>query len=142
LNVNPYERDVHEAVADALDKMLLKPAFWFPYPAGVTQLSPQQHARYSRFGLKRGLPDIWILYDGVWLIELKRRGGQLSKTRTVSTKRGTLRVLEGQVDVFPKLCASGAVRDIAVCYTVDDVLDQIERWKIPILRRVFSGVAS
>lgn len=132
----PLERDIHEATANALDAMLLPPAFWFTYPAGASILSPQQAARHIRIGLKRGLPDIWIMFDGVWLIELKRPGGQLSKTRIVRTRRGSPRVLEGQVDVFAKLCATGAVRDLAVCYSVDDVLDRIAVWKIPCRMRV------
>lgn len=132
----PKERDIHEAVANALDALLLPPAFWFTYPAGASILSPQQAARHIRIGLKRGLPDVWIMFDGVWLIELKRPGGQLSKTRIVRTRRGAPRVLEGQVEVFAKLCATGAVRDLAVCYSVDDVLDRLDDWKIPVRRRV------
>ena len=59
----PLERDIHQRCADALDRLLLPPAFWFTYLAGASQLSPQQQARHSRIGLKRGLPDIWILYN-------------------------------------------------------------------------------
>src|SRR5262252_1194363 len=110
------ERDIHEACADALDKLLLPPAFWFTYPAGAVQLSPAETARLTRVGLKRGLPDIWILYDGVYCVELKREGGELSKTRTVRTKRGGPRVLVGQEEVFPQLIAAG-VKAIAVCYS-------------------------
>jgi hypothetical protein len=124
------ERDIHEACADALDKLLLPPAFWFTYPAGAVQLSPAETARLTRVGLKRGLPDIWILYDGVYCVELKREGGELSKTRTVRTRRGGPRVLVGQDEVFPQLIAAG-VRAIAVCYSTDQMLEQCQRWKIP-----------
>ena len=133
------ERDIHEACADALDKLLLPPAFWFTYPAGASVLSAQQAARHIRIGLKRGLPDIWVLYRGVWLIELKRPGGVLSKTRTVRTRRGSPRILAGQEDVFTDLCKTGAVRDIAVCYSVDDLLDTLEAWEVPIRPRVKFG---
>ena len=61
----------------------------------------------------------------------KRRGGKLSKTRIVRTQRGSPRILEGQVDTFPKLLASGAVNGIAVCYTVDEMLDALDQWQIP-----------
>jgi hypothetical protein len=132
----PSENDVHVACADALDKLLLPPAMWFAYPAGASILSPQQAARHIRIGLKRGLPDLWFLFDGVWLIELKRRGGVLSRTRIVRTRRGSPRVLVGQEEVFPKLCATGAVRDIAVCHSVDEVLDQLTRWRLPLRGRV------
>jgi hypothetical protein len=132
----PLERDIHEQCAAALDAMLLPPSFWFSYPAGASILSPQQAARHIRIGLKRGLPDLWVLYRGVWLIELKRRGGRLSETRTVRTKTGAPRILAGQTEIFPKLCETGAVRGIAVCHSVDEVLDQIEQWEIPCRRRV------
>ena len=132
--LDPSERDIHIAVAGALNACLLPPAFWFTYPAGLVELSPQQAARYVRAGLKTGLPDIFILYQGVWLVELKRYGGRLSRTRIVKSKHG-LREIVGQVERFEELCKTGAVRDLAVCYSVDDVLDQCQRWQLP-LRRI------
>jgi hypothetical protein len=36
----PYELDIHEACASALDKLLLPPAIWACYPAGAVQLQP------------------------------------------------------------------------------------------------------
>jgi hypothetical protein len=127
----PSERDVHERCAEVLDKLLLPPAMWFTYPAGASQLSPQQSARHAAVGLKRGLPDIWILFQGLYCIELKKPGAYLSKTRIVRTRRGSPRILEGQDEVFPKLIATGAVRAISICHTVDDVLDRLDRWGIP-----------
>src|SRR5262245_56518885 len=128
----PLERDVHEACASALDKLLLPPAVWWPYPAGVTQLSPQQHAAYSRFGIKRGMPDLHFLYQGrLYGIELKRRhSGRLSKTRTVYNKRGSPQILIGQEEMFPRLLAAGMV-EIAICHDVLDVLAALTRWQIP-----------
>jgi hypothetical protein len=128
----PLERDIHESCADALDKLLAPPAMWFTYPAGAAELSPQQMARYSRVGLKRGLPDIWLLYRGVYCIELKRRGGQLSRTRIGRTKRGAPRVYVGQEETFPKLIHTGAIAAIAVCTSVDEMLTQIALWNIPL----------
>jgi hypothetical protein len=129
------ERDIHEACAQALDRLLLPPALWFTYPAGAAQLSPQQQARYSRIGLKRGLPDLWILHRSIYCIELKRRGGTLSKTRVARTRRGSPRVLLGQTEMFPALIASG-VRAIAVCHSVDEMLAQLAAWQIPMRRIV------
>jgi hypothetical protein len=129
----PLEVDIHAGCADALDRLLMPPAFWFTYPAGVVQLSPQQAARYSRLGLKRGLPDIFILHDGAWGVELKRRGGTLSKTRVVRTRRGSPRILAGQEEVFPLLLAAG-VQGIAVCRSVDEMLATLHRWGIPLRR--------
>lgn len=128
----PAEFDIHEACAQALDKLLAPPAMWFTYPAGAAELSPQQMARYSRVGLKRGLPDIWLLHRRVYCVELKRRGGVLSKTRIGYTKRGTPRVYVGQEEVFPLLIGTGAVEAIAVCTSVDEMLAQVAKWNIPL----------
>ena len=130
----PLERDIHEACAVALDRLLLPPAMWFTYPAGASELSPQQLARHSRIGLKRGLPDIWVLHNGTFCIELKRQGGRLSKTRIARTRRGAPRILAGQLDVFPQLLASGGVQAIAVCTNVDEMLSQLTRWHVPLRR--------
>ncbi|HJQ56434.1 MAG TPA: hypothetical protein VJ890_05985 [Vineibacter sp.] len=135
----PAEREVHKSVARLLDAILLPPAMWACYPAGASILSPQQAARHIELGLKRGLPDIWIFHHGVYLIELKRRGGTLSKTRTVRTRRGSPRILEGQEDVFPKLLATGAVAAIAVCYDVPEVIRQLDKWQIPHRRAYCDG---
>lgn len=125
------EREIHEACASMLDKLLLPPAMWCCYPAGAAQLSPQQQARYSRVGLKRGFPDILIFCGHVYGIELKRRGGVLSKTRIVRTKRGAPRILDGQIDIFPKLLATGAFAAINVAYSVDDVVHWLDVWGVP-----------
>lgn len=126
------ERDIHEACAAALDRLLLPPALWFCYPAGATQLSAPQMARYSRMGLKRGLPDLWVLHKGVWCIELKRHGGRLSRTRIARTRRGSPRILAGQEDTFPQLLASGGINDIQIAHSVDELLDTLEGWNIPL----------
>ena len=135
----PLERDTHVAVARMLDALLLPPAVWWCYPAGANVLTPQQAARYATLGLKRGLPDLWIMHGGVYCIELKRAGtGTLSKTQWVRSKRGP-RLLVGQAEMFPRLIAAG-VREIAICRTVDEVLQQLERWQIPL--RPYHRVAS
>jgi hypothetical protein len=129
------ERDIHTVCAQVLDRLLAEPAAWACYPAGAAQLSPQQMARYSRLGLKRGMPDLLIFFDGVWGIELKRHGGRLSKTRIGRTRRGAPRILEGQEDVFPKLLAAG-FKGIAICRSADEMLTQLKHWGIPL--RAFS----
>jgi hypothetical protein len=92
---DPLELDIHEVCASALDRPLAPPAMWACYPAGAVELTAAQHARYARMGLKRGMPDILIFHRGLWGIEIKRRGGRLSKTRVVRTRRGSPRVLVG-----------------------------------------------
>jgi hypothetical protein len=132
----PLELDIHAACADALDKLLLPPALWFCYPAGAAQLSPQQQARYSRLGLKRGLPDLWVLHRGTYCIELKTRTGRLSKTRIAHTKRGSPRILVGQEEMFPRLIESGGVTGIAIARSVDEMLDHLQRWRVPVRGRI------
>jgi hypothetical protein len=63
------ETDLHEATAKLLDRVISAAAMWVTYPAGAAQLSPQQQARYSRIGLKRGMPDVWLLSTKVYGIE-------------------------------------------------------------------------
>jgi hypothetical protein len=86
--------------------------------------------------LKRGLPDLWILYGGVYCIELKRRGGALSKTRVVRTRRGGPRVLVGQDEMFTRLLDSGGVKKIGIAHSVAEVLAYLDRWGIPTRGRV------
>lgn len=127
----PLERELHERCVRLLDQIIMLPAKWFPYPAGAAELSPQQAAQFARFGLKAGMPDLWFLHGSVYCIELKRSGGRLSKTRIVRSKRGDLRVVAGQEENFPQLIATGAVKDIAICHNVDEVLGCLAAWNIP-----------
>jgi hypothetical protein len=131
----PLEADIHAACADALDRLLAPPAVWFTYPAGAVQLSAQQMARYSRVGLRRGLPDIWIIHFGCYCIELKRRGGRLSRSHIARTRRGGPRFLIGQEEMFPRLLEAG-VKDIAICHSVSEMLKQVAAWNIPLRGRI------
>jgi hypothetical protein len=128
----PYELDIHKACGQALDKLLLPPALWCCYPAGAAQLSPQQFARFAEVGLKRGFPDLFIFYHGTWGLEVKRRGGQLSKTRIGRTRRGAPRILVGQEEMFPLLIASGGFAAIGIIHSVDEMLEQVGVWGIPL----------
>jgi hypothetical protein len=130
----PLEADLHASCVHHLEKLLLPPAFFFSAAIGATKLLPQQAAALSRAGVRRGLPDLFVLNDGrLYGIELKRqRNAYLSKTRVVYTRRGSPRVLEGQVDVFPKLEAAGM--QIAIVHSVDEMLAQLARWQIPMRR--------
>jgi hypothetical protein len=124
------EQDLHESVADALDKLLLPPAEWTCFPAGSVPLPPQFAAKLARMGLKRGWPDVLILNGQIYGLELKRRGGRLSRTRLVRTRRGGLRELAGQEEVFPRLEAAGMT--IGVCRSVDEVLALLAAWGVPL----------
>jgi hypothetical protein len=129
---DPFEADIHEACADALDKLLMPPAVWACYPAGHIKLHPADAARLIRAGLKRAFPDILIFCRQAFGIELKRRGGKPSKTRIVHTRRGAPRVLIGQEEMFPRLIETGAFGGIATCHSVDEMLVQLATWRIPL----------
>lgn len=62
----PRELAIHASCVDALEKLLLPPACFATYPAGIVELSAQQAARYARLGLKRGWPDIMVAYRTLW----------------------------------------------------------------------------
>lgn len=129
------EIDLQASVADALNVLLMPPAFWTAFPAGHVQLPPAAAARLSRAGLKMGVPDIIAWHGGQSFgIELKIGSGRLSRTRMARTKRGSLRWVEGQEDVFPKLEAAGM--RIAVCRSVDDVLAALDAWGVPLRARI------
>ncbi len=133
----PEELDIHEACANALDRLLGPPAVWACYPAGHVKLAPAELARLQRVGLKRGWPDFLIVYRRIYGVEAKRLGGVLSKTRIARTKRGSPRVLVGQEEVFPKLIAAGFA-EIAVINSVDQMLDALERWQLPLRGRIIA----
>lgn len=133
----PSELELHEAVARALDALVLPPAFWFCYPAGHVKLAPAQAARLVKCGLKSGMPDILVFYRGVYLVELKRyRDGRVSQTRIVKTRHGALREIVGQAERFKQLKATGAVIDGAICYSVEGVVEQLAAWGVPLRGRI------
>lgn len=135
----PPEAELQANVGAALDALLLPPSFWFSAAIGATRLTPQQAAALSRAGVKRGLPDVFVIAPPtgrLYGIELKRRrGGQLSKTKVVRTRRGSPRVLVGQVDRFAELEAAG-MPPIAICRSVDEVLRKLQEWGVALRCRV------
>lgn len=129
------EDDLHAAVADALDRLLLPPATWTTFPAGHVPLPAQFAVKLARLGLKRNWPDILVLHRGIYGVELKRPGERLSIARWVVNRRtGARRYVEGQREEFPRLEAAGM--RIAVCETVVAVLDALAAWQIPLRGRV------
>jgi len=65
-------------------------------------------------------------------LEVKIRTGRLLQTRVGRTRRGGPRILEGQSETFEKLLQSGGFRDIAVVRSVNEMLDVLRGWGIPI----------
>jgi hypothetical protein len=131
----PPEDDLHLAVAQALDVLLLPPAMWTTFPAGHVPLPPAFAVKLARLGLKPNWPDVLVLHRGTLHgIELKRRGEGLSIARWVRTRRGAPRFVEGQRETFPRLEAAGMT--IAVCETVVAVLDALAAWGVPLRGRI------
>ena len=129
------EDDLHAAVADALDRLLLPPATWTTFPAGHVPLPARYAVKLARLGLKRNWPDVLVLHRGTLHgIELKRPGEGLSIARWVRTRRGAPRFVEGQRETFPRLEAAGM--QIAVCETVVGVLDALAGWGVPLRGRI------
>lgn len=124
------EDDLHAAVTQALDVLPMPPAQWTTFAAGHVELTGQAAAKLAQLGLKRSWPDILLLHGVLHGIELKRAGGTLSRTRTVRTRRGRLRIVEGQRDVFPRLDAAGM--RLATCDSVDAVLARLTVWGVPL----------
>jgi hypothetical protein len=125
------EDDIHFTVARTLDTLLLPPAEYACYPAGNIPLPGQWADKLQRMGLKQAWPDLLIVYNGIFGIELKRVGGRLSKTRLVRRKNGSLKQLTGQTEMFPRLLVAG-FRDIAVCTTPGQVLATLTAWDVPL----------
>jgi hypothetical protein len=131
----PPEDDLHEAVAQALDRLLMPPAEWACYPAGHIPLAARWATKLLRMGLRRGWPDFLIVYAGrIFGVELKREGGGLSRTRVVHTKRGRSRIIIGQTEMFPRLEAAGML--IAICDSVAAVLRALAAWGVPLRGRI------
>jgi hypothetical protein len=131
------EADIHEMVASLLERIIPPDAAveWACYPAGLIKLTAAQMARLTRAGLKSGWPDLIILHDGIYGIELKRRSGRLSQDRITQNKRGTPRLVIGQETRFPRLTRAG-MREIAVCHSPEEVVAALKRWRIPLRGRI------
>ena len=130
------EVDLQAAGAEAFDRLLRPPAVWSAFPAGHLALTPQQGARLTRIGLKRGWPDHIIIHGGrVIGIEWKKPGdGKLSVSRMVYSKRGRPRWVPGQKEVFPLLRAAG-MHGPYVCSSVDHALRILRALEVPMLWR-------
>jgi hypothetical protein len=102
------ERQLHEQVCAYLDLALPFPAFWTTFPAdGAT--------RRGRIGLRRGFPDILIIYATfVYGLELKTNRGRLSGA---------------QVGTHAHLEEAGC--SVEVARSLDEVVAILAKWQIP-----------
>jgi hypothetical protein len=69
-------------------------------------------ARFTALGVKSGIPDVLILFDGrTYGLELKIAKGRLT---------------DSQIAMHARLRAAGA--EVATAYGLDEALQQLERW--------------
>lgn len=109
------EAQLHLAVANLLDTILLPPALWTTFPAGWGKLGRATAGRLHGAGLKAGFPDLLIFFDGRTVgVELKTAGGIVSKEQT---------------DMFMRLYEAGV--HVYICRSVEDVVGVLERERIP-----------
>lgn len=108
------EIDLHRSVADFLSWVVMPPAVWTTFPAGWTGMRPGAAGRLKACGLKAGMPDILLFYNGFTIgIELK-----------VKTKPSA-----EQLDMFNKLRAAGVT--VSIARSVDDVEETLRTYSIP-----------
>jgi hypothetical protein len=134
------EDNLHLSVVDLLAKLVLPPAEWAAYPAGWTELTGQQKAKFYRMGLRQAWPDFLISYNGFLGVELKTETGRLSISRNIRVRdrRGNIvtKWVEGQREVFPRLVASGGFKKIVVCRSLDEVTAELRAFGVPMRGRV------
>jgi len=114
----PTEAQLHATVAQYLDWALMPPAVYTTFPAGWGVLTRSTAGRLRGAGLKQGIPDILVWYNGFTLgIELKSYSGRLTKV---------------QEAMHIKLRAAGV--KVVTCNSLMEVIDALEMFSIPLRR--------
>ena len=104
MNLKTSEIDLHRSVANFLDWMVMPPAVWTTFPAGWTAMKKGAAGRLRGCGLKAGMPDILVFYNGFTIgIELK------TKTE----------ISRPQEAMFAKLRNAGVL--VHICRDIEDV---------------------
>lgn len=115
------ESELQKQVAAYLDILANQGRFvWWHTPNSGGNFKPYIAAMWKKDGVKAGIPDCLILYQGrLYGIELKR-------PRTDKQARGTLS--KAQKGMFPVLKQHGMKIDTA--WGLDDVKAILESWEI------------
>lgn len=98
------EDELHRSVAMFLDWMVLPPAVWTTFPAGWGKLGRATAGQLKASGLKPGMPDILVFYNGSTI------GVELKATAIVSA---------AQIATFDQLAKAGV--PVYVCHDIDSV---------------------
>ena len=103
--LKPLESAIHKQVATYLDIALPLSSVWSTIGHGGMPLHPRTAARMKAQGLKPGIPDVLIVWQGrAIFIEIKRPGGRLSPA---------------QKTMHERITSAGAV--VATCFSAEDV---------------------
>ena len=103
--LKPLESDIHKQVANYLDLTLPVSSVWSTIGHGGMPLHPRTAARLKAQGLKPGIPDVLIVWQGrAIFVEIKRPGGRLSPAQKAMHERIT---------------SAGAV--VTTCFSAEDV---------------------
>lgn len=121
--MNHPEQKFHFAVADFLNAVLPRNAWWSSIGHGGFALDARTGARMKRAGVKAGVPDILIVYDG--------------RAHFLELKAGKGRPSPAQVAVFEALAAAGCVTH-GIARSLDDVAYALHVWGVP-LRAAVGG---
>jgi hypothetical protein len=117
---DPTEAQLHATVAQYLDWALMPPALYTTFPAGWGVLARSTAGRLKGAGLKQGIPDLLVFFNGFTLgIELKslRTDGKLTPV---------------QVEMHSKLRAAGV--QVMVCRSLTEVIDFLRIRSVPLRR--------
>ena len=113
------EHLVQKAIAQYLD---MRGVCWFAVPNGG-QRNKIVAAKLKAEGVKAGVPDICIIHDGMaYFLEVK-------KPKTGDSAKGQLS--KNQKVMIEKIRQAGG--EVAVVYSVADVIEQCIEWQINVL---------
>lgn len=126
------EEALQLAVVEWLALELAPPAvFWATINQRGTR-RPWEQRLLRALGLRAGVPDLWVLADGLLLgVELKAPAPLLKSGRP---SRAQPRLGEGQKEFLPQLEAAGA--KIEICRSLEEVRSALMRWSVPLRWRV------
>jgi len=117
--VKDYEHQTQKAIAQYLD---MRGVCWFAVPNGG-QRNKIVASKLKAEGVKAGVPDICIIHDGMaYFLEVK-------KPKTGDSAKGQLS--KNQKVMIEKIRQAGG--EVAVVYSVADVIEQCIEWQINVL---------
>jgi hypothetical protein len=125
---NRPEEELHLAVAAWAETAILAPAVWWTNPNQKGTRSTYEQQLLVKMGVKPGIPDIFVLHNGLLLgPELKAPNPTL-KSGKVSQRRP--RLSDDQRAMHTRLLAAGA--KTAVCQSIDEVEKFLRAFGVPL----------